>query len=76
MLVKVVALPCEPHLQSILLRLFWRWGSGKLICTGIFLISALKVGRIIGVNHWHPALHIIEHANSTTELMYTHGPPA
>jgi hypothetical protein len=45
----------EPHLQSILLWLFWRWSSWT-VCLGwprtkILLISASQVARITGVSH-------------------------
>jgi hypothetical protein len=57
------ALPLEPHLQSILLWLFWRWGF-RSICSGwpwtvILLISAFQVARISGVRHQHPAYYKI-----------------
>jgi hypothetical protein len=46
----LVTYKAEPHLQSILLWLFWRWPQ-----TMIFPILASQVARIIGVRHWHPA---------------------
>jgi hypothetical protein len=51
---KAGTLPLEPHLQSILLWLFWRWGGvSQTICpcwpwTSIPLFSASQVARITG----------------------------
>jgi hypothetical protein len=61
---KTGILPLEPHLQSILLLLFfWRWGGEVLqtICLGwlqnsILPVSASQVARITGVSHRCPAL--------------------
>jgi hypothetical protein len=54
------ALPLEPHLQSILLWLFWRWSLENYLLgwpqTMILLISASQVARIPGVSHWHLAV--------------------
>jgi hypothetical protein len=53
-------LPLAPHLQSILLWLFWRWGSHKVFsCAGLKLwspppISASQEAWITGMSHWHP----------------------
>jgi hypothetical protein len=49
----------EPHLQSILLCLFWRW-SLTTICPGwpqtvILPVSVSQVARIIGMSYWWPA---------------------
>jgi hypothetical protein len=57
---KAGALPLEPHLQSILFWLFWRWGVSRTICPGwpqtmILPISASQVARITSVSHWRPA---------------------
>jgi hypothetical protein len=56
---KAGALPLEPHLQSILLCLFWRWGLScyfpRLAENRDSQISASQVARITGVSHWHPA---------------------
>jgi hypothetical protein len=50
---KAGALPFEPHLQPILLWLFWRWGLVNYLPgwppTVILPISASQVARIIGV---------------------------
>jgi hypothetical protein len=53
----------KPHLQSILLRLFWRWGSLVLFAMAglkpvILLISASQVAKIIGVNSLSQSLSI------------------
>jgi hypothetical protein len=57
---KAGALPLEPCFQSILLWLFWRWGStpqsGQMICPGwpqtmILSISASQLARIKGMSH-------------------------
>jgi hypothetical protein len=46
----------KPHLQCILLWLFWRWGSYKLFAWAGLLcdlhISDSRVARITGVSHW------------------------
>jgi hypothetical protein len=58
---KTGTLPLEPHLQSILLWLFWRWGSYKLFAwTGlkwcvILPISASQVARIIVMSYQCPS---------------------
>jgi hypothetical protein len=57
---KASVLLLEPHLQSILLWLFWRWGVSQSICPSwpeavIFLISTSQVARIISTSHWCPA---------------------
>jgi hypothetical protein len=50
-----------PHLPSILLWLFWRWGLVNYLpgltlnLDPILPISASQVARIIGVSHQHPA---------------------
>jgi hypothetical protein len=55
---KVGALLLEPHLQYILLWLFWGWGLVNYL-SGLALnldpISASQVTRIIGVSHQHLA---------------------
>jgi hypothetical protein len=63
----VYAVPCTagtsllvPHLQSILLWLFWRWGCPELFArAGIKLWSSQsqdsQVSRIIGRSHQYPA---------------------
>jgi hypothetical protein len=55
----------SPHLQSILLRLFWRWrlGSHELFAwaglkTTIPLISASQITRRTSMSHQHLALCI------------------
>jgi hypothetical protein len=57
---KTGTLPFEPHLQSILLWLFWRRGLMNYFPTwpqvSILLISASQVARIRATNHWHSAL--------------------
>jgi hypothetical protein len=56
---KAGTLLLEPHVQSILLWLFWRGGLVNCF-PGLALnhdlpISASQVARIIGVSHWHLA---------------------
>jgi hypothetical protein len=48
------ALPLEPHLQSIFLRLFWSWDL-ELASKTVLPISASQVARITDVSHGHPA---------------------
>jgi hypothetical protein len=45
----------ETHLQSILLWLFWRWGSFKLFAWAGFKPRSSWVARITGMSHWHLA---------------------
>jgi hypothetical protein len=56
---KAGTLLLEPHLQSILFWLFWRWGLTNYFPgwpqTKILLIPASKAARITGVSHWHLA---------------------
>jgi hypothetical protein len=55
---KAGALPYEPHLQSVLLWLFWRWGSLELFAwNGLnldFSDLSYQVARIAGMSHWWP----------------------
>jgi hypothetical protein len=44
----------EPHLQSVLLWLFWEWGSPKLFAQAGFEPKSSEVVRINGVSHQHP----------------------
>jgi hypothetical protein len=50
---KAGTLPLEPHLQSILPWLFWKWNLANHlpIWTKILLISVSQVVRITGVSH-------------------------
>jgi hypothetical protein len=64
---KVGILPLEPHFQSILLWLFWRWGLANYFSgwppNVILLISASQVARTAGMSHQHLALRILnEHS--------------
>jgi hypothetical protein len=56
---KAGALPLEPHLQSILLWLFWKWGPENYLMGWphimILLISASQGTSITGVSPWRPA---------------------
>jgi hypothetical protein len=56
-LCKAGALPLKPHLQSIVLWLFWRWGLLNylpgLASNHSPLDLGLPVARITGVNHWN-----------------------
>jgi hypothetical protein len=56
---KVGTLPLEPHIQSILLQLFWKWSLENYLF-GMALncdlsISSSQVARIISVNYQSPA---------------------
>jgi cellulose synthase/poly-beta-1,6-N-acetylglucosamine synthase-like glycosyltransferase len=55
---KAGALQLEPHLQSILLWLFWRWGSHELSAQAGLepWISASQAARITGVNNKSPSI--------------------
>jgi hypothetical protein len=54
---KASTLPLEPHLQSILVWLFWRWCFVNCLLgwsqTVILQISASQVVRITDMSHWH-----------------------
>jgi hypothetical protein len=56
-LCKAGALPLKPHLQSIVLWLFWRWGLLNylpgLASNHSPLDLGLPVARITGVSHWN-----------------------
>jgi hypothetical protein len=45
------ALLLEPHLQSILLWLFWRWDLENYLPG----LASNQITRIMGVSHWHLA---------------------
>jgi hypothetical protein len=52
---KACALWLEPHIQSFLFWLFWRWVSNCLGCprTATLLILTFQVARITGTSHWN-----------------------
>jgi hypothetical protein len=65
---KAGTLPFEPHLQSILLWLFWRWGPPELFAwvgsEPVLLISAFQIARITGVSHRRPVKVYVLKGNS------------
>jgi hypothetical protein len=72
----------NPHLQSILLWLFWRWGFINYLLgwpqTVILLIAASHVARITDVSHQYlaPFSHFFENDRNLhdrlTALQYKH----
>jgi hypothetical protein len=53
---KAGASSIEPHLQFILLWLFWRWGLAKYFPGLVFIFPILSSQvRITGMSHWHQA---------------------
>jgi hypothetical protein len=66
---KASSLLHDPHLQSILLWLFWRWNL-ETVCLGwpqtlILPISAFQEASMTGVSHWSLAYkYILSHENN------------
>jgi hypothetical protein len=75
---KADAVPLEPHLQSILLWLFWRWGLSKHLLgwagTGIMSISASQVDGMTGMSPTDKIINIMDGIwNVTFTYAYSSG---
>jgi hypothetical protein len=68
---KVDTVMLEPHLQSILLWLFWRWKSHRLFAQA-GLSSAFHIARITGMSHWCPASFVFLLLGSQLPSSITH----